>query len=259
MSERLADLAAALGYPDGPSERLIQAMTHRSFANEEDGCVHNERLEFLGDAVVGLVVAQALMAALPDVPEGTLSRLRAGIVNATSLSGLARDRGLGRLLRLGRGELRTGGRDKENILSDAYEAMIGALYLDRGLDAAREILLSDVGEALTAGAHPDADRDFKTRLQEWSQATLQVTPTYRPVSAEGPDHQKVFTVELDLDTLPPFTGSGRSKKLAERDAARAAWEHLRAEGRLRDPSAASGAPAPAGTGSPSPASPPGGS
>ncbi len=254
-SERIEALAAALGYTEGPSERLLQALTHRSYANEQGGLAHNERLEFLGDAVVGLVVAEALMQALPNVPEGTLSRLRAGIVNATSLSALARARGLGAMLRLGRGEVRTGGREKANLLSDAYEAMVGAVYLDLGLEMARATIEADAGPRLSGQPVSDADRDYKTRLQEWVQAHLQTTPTYTILSAEGPDHEKVFTVQVTMEGGPSAQGTGRSKKVAERDAARTVWRTLLAEGRLRDREVGAGAPAPADTESPSPASP----
>jgi ribonuclease-3 len=260
MSVRLESLAAALGYADGPSDRLAQALTHRSFANEAATGVHNERLEFLGDAVVGLLVAEALMEALPSVAEGTLSRLRASIVNARSLADLARDRGLGQLLRLGRGETRTGGREKDSLLADAYEAMIGAVYLDLGLDQARRVVRLDTAARILAGDASAAARDHKTQLQEWVQARLQATPVYRLLEAEGPDHDKVFTVEVEIEGGITCRGVGRSKKTAERAAAAAAWEALGRAGLLTPRHGdGEGAPAPAGSESPSPASPPEGS
>jgi ribonuclease-3 len=260
MSVRLESLAAALGYPSGPSERLAQALTHRSFANEAATGIHNERLEFLGDAVVGLLVAEALMEALPTVTEGTLSRLRASIVNARSLADLARERDLGHLLRLGRGETRTGGREKDSLLADAYEAMIGAVYLDLGLEQARRIVRLDTAARVLAGDSSASARDHKTQLQEWVQARLQATPVYRLLEAEGPDHDKVFTVEVEIEGGIACRGIGRSKKSAERAAAGAAWEALSRAGLLtRRREAAEGDPAPAGSESPSPASLPEGS
>lgn len=257
---KIDELATALGYPGGASERLQQALTHKSFANEAGGLAHNERLEFLGDAVVGLLVAEALMQALPEAPEGVLSRLRASIVNARSLAELARNRGLGSLLRLGKGEGRTGGREKDSLLADAYEAVVGAVFLDLGLEAARAIVRADTQQRVAEGEAARAARDDKTQLQEWSQAHLQTTPRYDLVSAEGPDHEKVFTVILTIEGAVTATGHGKSKKAAERAAAAEAWAELARTGRVATRREAGGdAPSSPGTGSPSPASPPGGS
>ncbi len=225
----LQALAVTLGYPAGETGRLPAALTHKSFANEaEPPEDHNERLEFLGDAVVGLLVGHGLMEAHPDAPEGQLSRLRAGIVNARSLAETAREMGLGRLLRLGRGEELTGGRDKDNLLADACEALIGAVYLDLGLDAASRTVGRLLGERIARAETDIADRDFKTALQELVQARYQTTPTYRLVGEKGPDHDKEFTVELSVGGELLAVGVGRSKKQAERAAAREAMRRLTA-------------------------------
>jgi ribonuclease-3 len=248
-------LARGLGYPDGQNGRLPLALTHKSHANEAGTDEHNERLEFLGDAVVGLLVAEALMEAFPRASEGRLSRLRASIVNARSLAELARGRGLGGMIRLGRGEARTGGREKDSLLADAYEAVVGAVYLDLGLDWARTVVRQDTAARVAAGEGAAAARDYKTQLQEWVQAELQTTPVYRVLGTEGPDHEKAFTVEVVIDEGLRCSAVGRSKKAAERAAAALAWEALERAGRLRLPRAGgANAPAPAGSGSPSPAS-----
>lgn len=260
MSARLEALAVELGYTEGPTGRLAQALTHRSFANEAATGSHNERLEFLGDAVVGLLVAEALMEALPAATEGSLSRLRASIVNAQTLAELGRARGLGHILRLGRGEMRTGGREKDSLLADAYEAMVGAVYLDLGIEPARRVVRADTAHHIAAGEASAHARDHKTQLQEWVQARLQSTPVYRLIEAEGPDHDKTFTVEVVIEGAVTCRGTGRSKKAAERLAAATAWEELGRTGQLtlrREDGGA--APAPAGSGSPSPGSPPEGS
>jgi len=254
----MESLAKGLGYPEGQVGRLPQALTHKSHANEAGSKAHNERLEFLGDAVVGLLVAEALMESFPEATEGRLSRLRASMVNARSLAQLARSRGLGGMIRLGRGETRTGGREKDSLLADAYEAVIGAVYLDLGLDYARAVLRSDTAPQIAEG--DGAVTDYKTQLQEWVQAALHSTPIYRLIGTEGPDHQKAFTVEVVVDDGVRCIAVGRSKKAAERAAAALAWEALEREGRIRlRPADAEAAPAPAGSGSPSPASLPGGS
>ncbi len=221
---RLRALASQLGYADGAVGRLERAVTHKSYANELLGQTqYNERLEFLGDAVLGLIVAEALMAAHPDVEEGQLSRLRASLVNARSLAAAARRRGVGEVLCLGKGEERTGGRDKDSLLADAYEAILGALYLDLGLETARRQIEADFEDRLVEPEPVFAHRDFKTRLQELVQARFGAPPEYRMVSEQGPDHDKLFTVELWIDGQKAGEGEGRSKKVAERAAALEAW------------------------------------
>lgn len=246
--ERLRGL---LGYPADDLGRLPEALTHKSYANETGEPGDNERLEFLGDAIVGLVVAEALMARHPGATEGQLSRWRAGIVNARSLATFARARGLGEALRVGRGEELTGGRNKETLLADAYEAVVGALYRDQGLEAARGFVLEDalprVEEADVAQARPDA----KTALQELVHARWRTSPSYTLLETTGPDHEKLFTVQVEVGDAVTTRGVGRSKKLAERDAAQAALEAL-----SPDPSADESAPSAAGSESPSRPYPP---
>lgn len=223
----LARLAEALGYADDDRGHLTEAFTHKSFANEAPGEVaYNERLEFLGDAVLGMVVAEALMRRHPDLPEGELSRLRASLVNARSLAEVAEALDLGAALRLGRGETRSGGRRKGSLLADAYEAMIGAVYLDLGLEAARDRIASDFASRLVQSVPRMADRDFKTRVQEIVQREQGMTPTYHVVGSSGPDHERTFEVEMRVGEAVAGRGSGRSKKRAERAAARQAWMTL---------------------------------
>lgn len=233
-SKRLRELAAELGYPDDWMGHLVEAFTHKSYANEQRGDVkYNERLEFLGDAVLGMVVADALMRRHPDLPEGELSRLRASMVNARSLAQVADVLHLGAALSLGRGETRSGGRQKSSLLADAYEAMIGALYLDMGLSAARARILADFEVRLQQSVPRLDDRDFKTRVQEIVQRDRGETPTYEVVGATGPDHERTFEVELRVGEAVMGRGSGRSKKRAERAAAREAYLALTGSDRVQ--------------------------
>lgn len=225
MAEELSPidaLAARLGYAPGTRGRLVTAVTHKSFANEA-GVEHNERLEFLGDAVVGLLVAGALMRAHAEAPEGILSRLRASLVNERSLAEVARGLDLGPALRLGRGEEQSAGRQKDSLLSDAYEAVLGAVYLDRGLADAEVLVTAHLGERIAAAEVGLADRDFKTALQELVQARFQCIPVYTVTDEWGPDHAKEFEVTVAVDGAVVAKGVGRSKKIAEREAARRAW------------------------------------
>jgi len=245
-------IAEALGYTEGASTRLNEALTHRSFTNElapeaAPDFAHNERLEFLGDAVVGLVVAQALMERYPDAAEGQLSRWRAGIVNARSLAAFAKARGIGDALRLGRGEHQSGGRDKETLLADAYEAVVGAVYVDFGLEPARGLILEDAQPCVDAAHVAQATPDPKTALQELVYARWRRTPRYALIEATGPDHERTFHVELIVPVVVSPRGLARSKKRAEREAAIAALEVL-----SRAPSADGSAPSAAGSESPSP-------
>lgn len=226
----LADLAARLGYTEGVRGRLRTAVTHKSYANESDGRLrHNERLEFLGDAVVGLLVAHALMRAHPEAEEGTLSRLRASLVNARSLAEVARAIGIGPALHLGRGEEQSGGRRKNSLLADAYEAVLGAVYLDRGLEAVEALVEEHLGARIASIEVGLADRDYKTALQELVQASFHCTPDYEVTDEWGPDHAKEFEVTLRVAGELVAKGVGRSKKLAEREAARRAWRRYNAD------------------------------
>jgi ribonuclease-3 len=217
LEETLAQLDATL-----PHDVMQLAMTHRSFAYEHGGLPTNERMEFLGDAVLGLVVTESLYRRYPDVSEGHLAKMRAAIVNARALADVARSLGLGALLRLGRGEEITGGRDKSSILADTLEAVIGAVYLERGLTAAEAVVhrLFDplVEHASTLGA----GLDWKTSLQELTAALDLGAPDYA-VDEEGPDHAKVFRARVILAQDVWGEGEGRSKKEAEQQAAEAAY------------------------------------
>ncbi len=217
VEQILAELGAAL-----PDDRMELAVTHRSFAYENGGLPTNERMEFLGDAVLGLVVTESLYRRYPDVAEGQLAKMRAAIVNARALADVARALGLGALLRLGRGEEITGGRDKSSILADTLEAVIGAVYLEHGLVAAEAVVhrLFDplVEHASTLGA----GLDWKTSLQELTAALDLGAPEYS-VEEWGPDHAKLFRARVTLAAQVWGEGEGRSKKEAEQQAAEAAY------------------------------------
>jgi ribonuclease-3 len=204
------------------------ALTHRSFAFEQGLDVNNERLEFLGDAVLGLVVTDMAYRTFPDLAEGELAKLRASIVNMTSLAEVARELGLGDALRLGKGEEMSGGRGKASILADALEALLGAVYLDRGLAIATELVERLFRPRMTAYARGEGDRDYKTILQELASQDLRALPEYR-IAERGPDHQKEFSATVFLAGKPWGSGIGRSKKEAEQQAAHEAWRRLSAE------------------------------
>lgn len=206
-------------------ELLTRALTHRSYAYENGGLPTNERLEFLGDSVLGLVVTDELFRRHPEVSEGQLAKLRAAVVNMRALADLARELDIGQFVQLGHGEESTGGRDKSSILADTVEALIGAVYLDRGLDEAFALVhrlvdgLIGESEALGAGL------DWKTSLQEHSSRHSLGVPEYR-IAEEGPDHAKTFTARVLLSGVEYGRGSGRSKKEAEAQAAETAWRTL---------------------------------
>ncbi len=200
-------------------------MTHRSYAFEQELGVNNERLEFLGDAVLGLLVTDAAYREFPDLQEGELAKLRAAIVNMTALADVARELDLGRFLLLGKGEEMSGGRDKASILADAFEAILGAVYVDRGLDAARRLIERLFRPRMVAYVRGEGDRDYKTILQELASSDLHAMPEYRIVE-RGPDHQKEFTATVYLSGEPWGSGIGRSKKEAEQEAAHEAHRRL---------------------------------
>ncbi|GAC1442745.1 MAG: ribonuclease III [Mycobacteriales bacterium] len=218
-------LEAALGTAVEPG-LLERALTHRSFAYEHGGLPTNERLEFLGDAVLGVIVTDALYRTHPDLPEGQLAKLRASVVNTRALAGVARSLDLGRWLRLGKGEEVTGGNDKASILADTMEALIGAVYLDRGLDAATRMVRALFDPLMTAATEDGAALDWKTSLQELTAARGLGVPEY-VVAESGPDHAKSFTAQARIQGDARGQGAGRSKKEAEQQAAEAAWRHLR--------------------------------
>jgi len=218
-----------LGRPFGDRELLARAMAHRSWCAEVPGNLSNERLEFLGDAVLGLVVTDYLYRTYPDLPEGQLAQVRASVVNAEVLAEVAEEIDLGSGLRLGKGEDASGGREKPSILSDAMEAVIGAVYLDGGWEAADELVMGLLGERITEGAAGPGGHDYKTRLQELSARAYDDLPRYRH-TAEGPDHAKRFSATVSVNGTSLGRGEGRSKKQAEQAAARVAWQLLAAGG-----------------------------
>ncbi|MEI6623737.1 MAG: ribonuclease III [Actinomycetes bacterium] len=221
------DLAAALEVDLSP-ELLELALTHRSYAYEHGGLPTNERLEFLGDAVLGLVVTDTLYRSHPDRPEGQLAKMRAAIVNARSLAEVARGIDLGRYIRLGRGELSTGGHDKSSILADTLEAVVGAVYLDCGLDAATDLLHRLFDPSIARAANLGAGLDWKTSLQELTAAHGLGVPEY-VVAESGPDHDKSFVAFVRLRSGDYGAGVGRTKKEAEQLAAELAWKQITEE------------------------------
>jgi len=222
-SPRALDRALGVRFKDAALREM--ALTHRSFAFERELSVNNERLEFLGDAVLGLVVTDMAYRDFPDLAEGELAKLRAAIVNATALAYVARDIGLGEHLLLGKGEEMSGGRDKASILADALEAVLGAVYLDRGLDTARKLIERLFHPRMVAYARGEGGRDYKTILQEVASSELRALPEYR-IAERGPDHEKEFTATVYLGGEPWGTGTGRSKKEAEQQAAHEAYRSL---------------------------------
>lgn len=210
---------------------LEEALTHKSHVNERKGvtCPHNERLEFLGDAVLSLIVSDHLARLYPQLSEGSLSKLKATLVSEASLAQAARRLNLGSILRLGRGEERSQGREKNSLLADALEAVIAAVYLDGGLEASRVftvgVLAQEFAQAEARQATPGGE-DYKTRLQEWCQQRYDQLPQYDTVRESGPDHQKSFEVEVRVNGTIVGSGRGLSKKEAEQMAAQQALERL---------------------------------
>jgi ribonuclease III len=211
-----------------PDDLLYLALTHRSYAYEHGGLPTNERLEFLGDSVLGLVVTDELYRGHPDLPEGQLAKLRASVVNMTSLAKVARslgEGGIGPHLLLGRGEQATGGRDKDSILADALEALLGAVHLGLGLDTAFDLVHRLFDPLLAESATRGAALDWKTSLQELGAAKGLGAPTYL-VQDDGPDHAKTFSAAVLLGETEYGRGTGRTKKAAEQEAAETAWRAL---------------------------------
>lgn len=214
------------------ADLLVLALSHRSYCAEHPGTESNERLEFLGDAVLGLVVTDHLYRLIPDADEGTLAKVRAAVVNADSLARVAARIGVGEALLLGRGEATSGGRSKHSLLADALEALIGASYLDGGMEAATALVMDALGGRIAdAAAEPGLD-DYKTRLQELAAQLSSDLPRYH-LAESGPDHEKRFVAEVFIRNESLGVGEGRSKKQAEQSAARAAATIVRA--RLQSP------------------------
>ncbi|MDP9483377.1 MAG: ribonuclease III [Chloroflexota bacterium] len=227
---RSADgFAARLGLPIRDLDLLDQALTHSSFLHEHRDSVsgHNERLEFLGDAVVTLVIGEALFRLRPNDDEGVLSARRAAIVSAQGLARIARRIELGEALRLGEGESRRDGRTRVSLLASGFEALVGAIYLDLGYDVVRDWVLEQAQPELLSDAPLSSLKSAKSRLQEHTQRTNGERPHYRLVDASGPDHDKLFRVEVSVGGRVLGTGEGRSQKSAEIAAAEAALPGLR--------------------------------
>ncbi len=231
--DALASLEAALGYRFRNRDLLVRALTHRSRAHEDGTgpASTNESLEFLGDAVLGFVIGDRVYEEYPEADEGQKSKIKASLVSYTALARVADALDLGAHLRLGRGEEKTGGRHKPVLLADACEAVIAAVYLDGGLAAARALTLRvlepQLAEARVRGAAVAGASDFKSSLQEYLQARRRQPPVYRVIDEAGPDHDKVFTVDVHASGLRLAQAEGRSKKDAEQQAARAALDALR--------------------------------
>ncbi len=229
-AEKLREVAAKLGHDFKDIHTLRDALTHKSLANERPNLAprDNERLEFLGDALLGLVTSALLYERFPDAPEGELTRRRADLVCEAGLEAIAEELALGDALRLGKGEERSGGRDKPRLLSSAVEACLAAVYVDGGLDAAVEVAKRLMTPRID-DRRPGAS-DFKSRVQEVVQGRGEPTPVYRVVSVEGPDHERSFTVEILVGDRVLGRGEGRSKTEAEQVAAEEAMSALREEG-----------------------------
>jgi ribonuclease-3 len=220
--DRLDALREQLGGPDLTDELLDLALTHRSYAYEHGGLPTNERLEFLGDSVLGVVITETLYVTQADLSEGLLAKLRAAVVNARALAEVARTIGLGEYIKLGKGEESTGGRDKASILSDTVEAVIGAVYLSGGFDNAGRLIHLLFDPLLESAAGLGAGLDWKTSLQELSSAHELGVPEY-VIEDEGPDHEKTFTAQVRVGDGLYGHGTGRSKKEAEQQAAETAY------------------------------------
>jgi ribonuclease-3 len=236
----LAELQQRLGYQFRDEGLLRLALTHPSIAHEANvPTQHNQRLEFLGDAVLGLVLSQDLYQKLPGADEGLLTKSRAKLVNAVSLAGHGRSVGLGTHLILSRGEENTGGRDRPSALADAFESLMGAIFLDGGFDAAREFILREFADGFSELTLSAGIENPKGELQELLQAKSPVPPVYQLISAEGPDHNRNFICAVQHDGVELARGTGKSKKAAESDAAMAALKFMRNERSAGGPPASS--------------------
>ena len=227
----MRELEKKLNYTFRDPGLLGEALSHSSYANEHRsaGLRSNERLEFLGDSVLGFVTAEFLFLQHPDLPEGDLTRIRAALVCEQSLYEVARKLDLGRYLKLGRGEEAGGGRERTSILADATEAVFAAVYLDGGIGAASALIHRCLLDAEKEEVVEERRRDYKTALQELVQRQADQVLTYRMIGEEGPDHDKTFLAEVLLNGIQVGTGSGHSKKEAEQSAAKAALRKLEAE------------------------------
>ncbi|NNB97940.1 ribonuclease III [Corallococcus exiguus] len=254
LVERVQTLETRLGVQFSKRDLALEALTHKTYVNEnrDQNLKDNQRLEFLGDAVVDLAVSHRLMDRCPGVPEGELTKMRARIVHEEGLARVARSLRLGELLLLGRGESQSGGRDKNSLLADAMEAVLGAVYLSGGLEPALSLVDRIFGELVEEVASGAGRLDYKTLLQELAHEKLKLSPRYRVVAETGPEHSKVFEVEVCIGEAVYARASGRNKKEAEQAAARTTLERLKEESAsLASPAVV--APVPGG---PSPDDPP---
>jgi ribonuclease III len=225
---QLSALEKKLSYIFKDKALIKEACRHSSFVNEhpDEEISDNERLEFLGDAVLNLVIGHLLMLKYSDVPEGDLSKMRANLVNENQLAEIAKKISLGKYLELGKGEIQTNGREKKSILADAFEAVIAAIYLDGGFNAAFKFIKKQFINLIPRIDTPLSNYDYKSKLQEVIQVNHRTMPAYRVVKESGPDHDKTFVVSIKLDKMA-VKGKGKSKKTAEQDAARKALKLLK--------------------------------
>jgi ribonuclease-3 len=230
MSE-LSIVEAGLGLTFDDKTLLQRALTHRSYVNENPSfpLEDNERLEFLGDAILDFVTAEYLYHRFPEMDEGRLTSLRAALVRTETLAQFASQLELGACLFMGRGEEENGGRERQIILCGCYEALVGALYLDQGIEATRAFIIKAIKPVIQQVLESDAEKDSKSRLQELSQKHRRITPTYRTLSEQGPDHAKEFTVAAMIGRKKYGVGTGNSKQAAAQLAAQAALERLERE------------------------------
>ena len=228
--EKIRELERTLSYSFKQQSLLLLALTHKSYANEHrlGSLGHNERLEFLGDTVLDFVISDFIMKICPESPEGELSKLRAVVVSEPSLAKVAREMDMGSYLLLGRGEEQTGGRDKNSLLANSLEAVIAAIYLDSGLEEAYRLISESFGPDIRVMVGSGQVHDYKTELQEQCQSRFGELPKYGVVGESGPDHQKVFEVEISAGGRVLGSGTGRSKKEAEQMAAGVALDNLKA-------------------------------
>lgn len=224
----LSELMHKLNYEFKNIDFLIESLRHSSFVNEQldTALQDNERLEFLGDAVLNLVVGHILMQRYPELKEGDLSRMRANLVNESQLASIARGINLGSYLQLGKGEIQSKGWNKKSILADTFEAVIAAVYIDGGFDAVFSIIDGHFSFLINSVTTPTANHDFKSQIQELVQMEYRSVPIYRVVNENGPDHDKTFRVQLKVGEVQA-EGIGKSKKAAEQDAARKGLDILK--------------------------------
>lgn len=229
LNNGIKKIERKIGYEFRDTDKLICALTHSSYANETKRHFNNERLEFLGDAVLGLTIAERLFEAYPNLPEGELTRIRANVVCEHTLFECANQIDLGEFLLLGKGEEITGGRSRASILSDGYEALIAAIYLDGGLDKAKNFVLKYLNIHIENAVAGKLLLDFKTQLQELVQKIGEDNVSYDIVSEDGPDHNKCFVAQVTYKGMPGGTGAGRTKKEAEQKAAKVLLSKLLVE------------------------------